>query len=105
MDHWERLRQLCVDNDRPSDAGEPCSRILEPRAYHLVRLAALVAVAAAGPSIRREVDKALGAGIRPDEIVEVLSAVTTIVGRPRVVSAAPRIALALGEDIDLLANL
>ncbi|GAA1520580.1 alkylhydroperoxidase/carboxymuconolactone decarboxylase family protein YurZ [Agromyces terreus] len=105
MDYLERLRRLCVDDELPGDADEPGSSILDPRAYHLVRLAALVAMAAAEPSIRSEVDDAIGVGVRPDEIVDVLSAVTTVAGRPRVVSAAPRIASALGEDLDLLANL
>ncbi len=77
---------------------------LDPKTRCLVRLGALIAVAAASPSIGREVDDAVSAGADANAIVGVLDAVMPIVGRPRVVTAAPRVALALGEDLDLLSG-
>jgi 4-carboxymuconolactone decarboxylase len=42
----------------------------------------------------------VGAGATPTEIVDVLVGVVPIVGLPRVVAAAPKLALALGHDIN-----
>ncbi len=65
-----------------------------------MRLAALVAVGGPGPSFRAEADAAISAGATAGEIVDVLVGVTGVVGLPSVVAAAPRLALALGYDID-----
>lgn len=73
---------------------------LAPRTLALVRLAALVAVGGAAPSFGAEVSVAVSAGASPAEIVEVLVGVVPVVGLPIVVAAAPRLAMALGYDID-----
>ena len=73
---------------------------LDPRTVALVRLAALVAVGGAVPSYGAEADAAVSAGATAAEIVDVLVAVIPIVGLPRVVAAAPQLAMALGYDTD-----
>ena len=45
-------------------------------------------------------DRAIEAGATEEEIVGVLVAVAPAVGLARVVSTAPRLALAIGYDID-----
>ena len=45
-------------------------------------------------------NEALGAGVTPEEIYALLPALTSLVGTALVMSAAPRIALAMGYDVD-----
>ena len=66
----------------------------------LVRLGALLALGAATSSLRTTVERALEAGATEAEIVGVLIAVAPAVGLARVVSTAPRLALAIGYDIE-----
>jgi 4-carboxymuconolactone decarboxylase len=73
---------------------------LNPKTLALVRLAALVAVGGAGPSYGEQADAAVSAGATAAEIVDVLVGVVPVVGMPSVVAAAPKLALALGYDID-----
>ena len=63
-------------------------------------MAALVAIGASEPSFGELADAAVGAGASPDEIVDVLVGVRAVVGGPRIVAAAPKVALALGYDLD-----
>jgi alkylhydroperoxidase/carboxymuconolactone decarboxylase family protein YurZ len=108
----ELLRRLAVNDDssvrtvlvlRPELAagGTPFGVALSPRIRTLVRLAALVALDASTASLRWAVELASCAGAGDDEIVAVLAAVAPEVGLPVVVSAAPRLALAIGQDIEV----
>jgi hypothetical protein len=54
---------------------------------------------AASPSYLCAVEAARAAGARDDEIVGCLLAVLPILGEPPVVSAAPKLGLALGYDV------
>jgi len=102
------LRRLSVHDDRV--AGDVLGGVdsqaagldpaLDARTLALVRLAALVSVGGAVPSYGAQADAAIDAGATAAEIVEVLVAVIPIVGLPRVVAAAPKLALALGHDVD-----
>jgi alkylhydroperoxidase/carboxymuconolactone decarboxylase family protein YurZ len=60
----------------------------------------LVAVGGAVPSYGAQADAAVGAGATAAEIVDVLVGVVPVVGLPSVVAAAPKLAMALGYDID-----
>ena len=71
---------------------------IDPRSHALLRIAALIALDAAPPSYMSAVQAGLEAGASYDEIVGTLIAVMPIVGVSRVVSAAPKLALALGYD-------
>ena len=76
------------------------SGALDARTLALVRLDALVAVGGAVASYGAQADAAVDAGATAAEIVDVLVGVVPIVGLPRVVAAAPKLAMALGYDID-----
>jgi 4-carboxymuconolactone decarboxylase len=60
----------------------------------------LVAVGGAVPSYGAQADAAVNAGATAAEIVHVLVGVVPIVGLPCAVTAAPKLALALGYDTD-----
>ena len=98
----ERLRRLAINDARFVEVGgaEVDSRGLDPKTLELVRLAALVAVGGAVPSYGAQADAAVDAGATAAEIVDVLVGVVPIVGLPCVVAAAPKLAMALGYDID-----
>jgi 4-carboxymuconolactone decarboxylase len=101
--YTERLRRLAINE--AGAAGEDVRSLvdpisLDPKTLALVRLAALVAVGATEPSFGEQADAAVSAGASADEIVDVLIGVCTVVGVPRVVAAAPKLALALGHDLD-----
>ncbi len=103
VDYVERLRRLAINDARLVDeevAGDPDSSTLDQKTLALVRLAALITVGGAIPSYGAQADAALDAGATTAEIVDVLVGVVPIVGLPRVVAAAPRLAMALGFDTD-----
>ena len=108
MDYTDLLRRLSLHDQRmvatvPSgddSQGSALEPVLDPRTLALVRLAALVAMGGAVPSYGAEVDAAIDAGATAAEIVDVLVGVVPVVGLPRVVAAAPRLALALGHDVE-----
>jgi alkylhydroperoxidase/carboxymuconolactone decarboxylase family protein YurZ len=104
--HEETLRRLAVrDNayvDRllRDDGVNECASRLDAKEHALVRVAALVAVDASPPSYMDAIDAARAAGASSEEIVGCLIAVLPTVGVERVVSAAPKVGLALGYDVD-----
>lgn len=67
----------------------------------LVNLGALLAGGGSTTSLRWAAEKAFGAGVGAEEIIEVLVIVAAAVGSARVVDAAPRLALAIGYDIEV----
>jgi 4-carboxymuconolactone decarboxylase len=81
---------------RPAPAGA-----LPPPTNALVMLAALLAAGGSTTSLRWAVGLAARAGVEPDEVVEVLTSVAAVLGSARVVAAAPRLALAIGYDIEV----
>jgi 4-carboxymuconolactone decarboxylase len=108
LDYTDLLRRLSLHDQRAvtqvlGSAGDDSperTQTLDPRTLALARIAALVAVDGAVPSYGALADDAVDAGATAAEIVDVLLGVIPIVGLPRVVAAAPRLALALGHDID-----
>jgi 4-carboxymuconolactone decarboxylase len=67
----------------------------------LIHVAALLAAGACTTSLRWAVELASRAGAEDDEIVEVLVTTAALVGSARVVAEAPRLALAIGYDIEV----
>jgi alkylhydroperoxidase/carboxymuconolactone decarboxylase family protein YurZ len=103
--HREHLRRLAVHDDAllGASAAEDCSfpdSAIDERTAAVVRIAAMIAVDAAPASFQRAVSHALAAGVSADEIVATLEAVTPVTGAARVVQCAPKVALALGYDVD-----
>jgi 4-carboxymuconolactone decarboxylase len=106
MDEYKRhLRRLAVhDNallDELSVEGRASAPpVLDDKTVALLRIAATVAVDAAPYSFQHAVALALASGATNDEIVASLEAVTPVTGAARVVQCAPKVALALGYDVD-----
>ena len=102
----DQLRRLSINDATSVDSllrpEVGCTEIacLDPRSAALVRIAALIAMDGPAPAIEHATTTAMAAGASAEEVVGVLSASAPIVGASHVVSAAPRIARALGYDID-----
>jgi alkylhydroperoxidase/carboxymuconolactone decarboxylase family protein YurZ len=107
VDEVERLlRRLALNDEesvgmvltssRPPDGFPP----LVPKVDLLVQLGALLALGAATSTLRATVDRATEAGATEAEIVGVLIAVAPALGLARVVSSAPRLAMAIGYDLE-----
>lgn len=105
MEDSERLRRYSVNDAGLFSAteSEQHSTVLT-KELCIARLSALVAMSAADPTVRSEVDAAVSAGETSTEIIDMLEALLPVVGRPKIVAAAPKIALALGYDIELLGS-
>ncbi len=104
-DYKEHLRRLAVHDERlvevivSEDKAAPTS-VIDHKTVALVRVAATIAVDAAPSSFQHAVSVALAAGATSNEIVATLEAVTPVTGTARVVSCAPKLALALGYDVE-----
>jgi alkylhydroperoxidase/carboxymuconolactone decarboxylase family protein YurZ len=100
------LRKLTVRDDSfvegvlGNESENVAASELDPKIHALVRIAALIAMDAAPQSYAACVHSAQAAGASSEEIVGTLVAVIPVVGVPRVVSAAPKLGLALGYDLD-----
>jgi 4-carboxymuconolactone decarboxylase len=107
VDDLERLLRRLAINDEES-VGSVLTRgsaaadqaALRPKIDLLVELGALLALGAATSSLRVTVGRAIAAGATESEIVGVLLAVAPAVGLARVVSSAPKLAMAIGYDIE-----
>ena len=106
MDEYKQhLRRLAV-HDRAlleaiaTDGSAFATGVIDERTVALVRVAASIALDAAPSSFQHAVAFALAAGVTSDEIVASLEAVTPVTGAVRVVQCAPKVALALGYDVD-----
>ena len=99
----ETLRRLalhdpaCIEDALTGD-GTGCP--LDPKVRALVRLAGLISADAPYPALSWGVDEALRAGASSEEVVATLLAVAPAIGSSRLVAEAPRLALALGWDVD-----
>jgi alkylhydroperoxidase/carboxymuconolactone decarboxylase family protein YurZ len=69
---------------------------LDPRAFALVKIAALIALDAPPASYAWQVPNALAEGVTPEDLLGVLRAVAPQVGGPKVIAAAPELMLAMG---------
>lgn len=92
----ERLAEVSeTGSHRPSDP-----RYLDERTRALVAIGAAACTDAPTKTFKSLVDSALQAGATSEEVVGALLAVAPAAGGPRVVTVAPKIALALGYDVD-----
>ena len=103
--HEQTFRRLAIRDDAFVDflLGDESANLaastLDAKTHALVRLGALVAIDAATPSYMEVIEAARPYGATDDELAGVLIAVIASVGAGRVVSAAPKLALALGYDV------
>ena len=106
MDEYKQhLRRLAVHDEAllegiAKEGGALASEVIDERTAALVRVAATIAVDAAPSSFQHAVALALAAGATSGEIVATLEAVTPVTGTARVVQCAPKVALALGYDVE-----
>jgi 4-carboxymuconolactone decarboxylase len=104
-DYTDTLRRLSIRDDAYLEevlADEPANvraSCFDRKTHALVQLGALVALDPAPPSYMHMVDVALECNASCAEIVGTLIAAMPAVGAARVVSAAPKLALALGYDV------
>ncbi len=98
------LRLISIGDEasiRPTLADAADAHVaLDDRTASLVRLASLIVRDSALPAYQRAVNAALDAGATVDEIVALLQALVEPVGSAAVVTAAPKLAMALGYDVD-----
>lgn len=73
---------------------------LDERSEALVQIGALVALDAPATAYGNAVQSALEAGATLDDLVAVLYAVAVSVGSAKIVSAAPKIAITAGYDVE-----
>ena len=106
MDEYrQHLRRIAVHDEALMEAvgvegsSFPVS-VIDDKTAALLRLAATIAVDAAAASFQHAVALAMAAGATSAEIVASLEAVTPVTGAARVVQCAPKVALALGYDVD-----
>jgi hypothetical protein len=74
--------------------------LLDPRRVALVRIAGLIASGACAVTCNWAAQRARGAGATNAEIGAVLLAIGSTLGASRLVEAAPRVAGAVGYDLD-----
>lgn len=100
--YTQRLRRLALNAPDlvEDDVGLLESSVDFGKSVAIARVAALVAIGGAEPSFDELVDAAMSSGASADEIVDAIIGLSPIVGLPRVVEAAPKLALALGYDIE-----
>ncbi len=104
-DYKEHLRRLAVHDDELLDSigvgsSSFVTSVIDQRTNALLRIAATIALDAAPSSFQHAVTHALAAGATGNEIVATLEAVTPVTGAARVVECAPKVALALGYDVE-----
>ncbi len=87
------MTDLFAGGGNPPDA-------LGDRTSSLMRLAALVVIDADTPAYQSEVQNALAAGASTEQVTAVLAVVARLAGSALLMSAAPKLALALGYDVD-----
>jgi alkylhydroperoxidase/carboxymuconolactone decarboxylase family protein YurZ len=103
--HETTLARLAIADDAyyetllARDASNVAESHLDPKTHALVRLGALVAMDPASPGYMWTLESARRRGATDEEIVGCLIAVLPAIGVARVVSAAPKLALALGFDV------
>ena len=105
-DCYLTLRRLTIGDGRyldpllTSEHENVAASGLDAKTHALVRIGTLIALDPGPQSYTGAVDAARTAGATIDEIVGTLVAALPVVGAPRVASAAPKLGLALGYDLE-----
>jgi alkylhydroperoxidase/carboxymuconolactone decarboxylase family protein YurZ len=97
--YQEMLRRLTLGDERAVGrvlcGGSVDAPLLDDKTTALVRLACLVAIESDGPSLHPAIDECHAAGAEGDEMIEVVEAVTPVIGSVRVHNATASIIAAL----------
>ena len=104
-DYQVTLRKLALRDEQyieallATDRANPTLAGIDERTHALIRIGALIALDASTPAYMDSVNKARRAGATNEEIAGTLITVLPTVGVARVVTAAPKLGLALGYDV------
>ena len=88
-----------VEETLPNSGANLTASTLDAKTHALVRLGALIAIEVEPPAYMWTLEAARRAGATDDEIVGCLLAVLPTLGVARIVSAAPKLGLAMGFDV------
>lgn len=94
----ERLR--AVVRQRSSGLQDPGGAGLDDTTRALVGVATALAVNSPPPTLRAGVQQAVTAGAVAEDVIATLVAVAPVIGLARVAATTPKIARAVGYDID-----
>jgi alkylhydroperoxidase/carboxymuconolactone decarboxylase family protein YurZ len=103
--HEITLCKIAIADDRyveevlSNDRANLTASTLDAKAHALVRLGALIAIDAEAPAYMWTLEAARRAGASDDELVGCLLAAMPTLGVARIVSAAPKLGLAMGFDV------
>jgi alkylhydroperoxidase/carboxymuconolactone decarboxylase family protein YurZ len=103
--HEITLCKIAIADDRyveevlSNDRANLTASTLDAKAHALVRLGALIAIDAEAPAYMWTLEAARRAGASDDEVVGCLLAALPTLGVARIVSAAPKLGLAMGFDV------
>ena len=103
--HEITLCKIAIADDRyveevlSNDRANLTASTLDAKAQALVRLGALIAIDAEAPAYMWTLEAARRAGASDDELVGCLLAALPTLGVARIVSAAPKLGLAMGFDV------
>jgi 4-carboxymuconolactone decarboxylase len=103
--HEITLCKIAIADDRyveevlSNDRANLTASTLDAKAHALVRLGALIAIDAEAPAYMWTLEAARRAGASDDELVGCLLAALPLLGVARIVSAAPKLGLAMGFDV------
>ena len=106
MPHENTLLKLAIRDDMyvdsllAFDTANVAASALDRKTHALVRLAALIAIDAAPASYMWTIETLRRCAVTDDEIVGCLIAVMPAIGIAGVVSAAPKLGLAIGFDVE-----
>jgi 4-carboxymuconolactone decarboxylase len=100
----ETLRRLAIFDEGFVEAGFGVGMAevsaLDAKTAALLQLGASVTVGSSAVCLQWSAARALAAGASKEEIADVLLAIAPVAGLGRVVSAAAKVATALGYDVD-----
>ena len=103
--HEITLCKIAIADDKyveevlSNDRANLTASTLDAKAHALVRLGALIAIDAEAPAYMWTLEAARRAGASDDEVVGCLLAALPTLGVARIVSAAPKLGLAMGFDV------
>lgn len=103
--HEITLCKIAIADDKyveevlSNDRANLTASTLDAKAHALVRLGALIAIDAEAPAYMWTLEAARRAGASDDELVGCLLAALPTLGVARIVSAAPKLGLAMGFDV------
>ena len=97
-EYEEKLRRLSM-NDTERVLHQPCVA-LDTKTRAMLQLAVLIALDGPATAFEKAAGVAMAVGATEDELVEILIAAAPTVGTALVVAAAPKLALAIGYDVE-----